>query len=95
VVAASKPAMPIEKGLPGPGLLAQVVVSKYGDHLPVNRMETIFRRHGVELSRQTMCDWMGACAELVSPVWERIEAGVLGLQGGRREADLVMSSVIG
>src|SRR5216683_2963289 len=77
VVAASKPAMPIEKGLPGPGLLVQVVVSKYGDHLPLNRMETIFQRHGVELSRQTMCDWMGACAELVSPVWERMKQVVL------------------
>lgn len=77
VVAANKPAMPIEKGLPGPGLLAQVAVSKYGDHLPLNRMETIFQRHGVELSRQTMCDWMGACAELVSPLWERMKQVVL------------------
>lgn len=77
VVAASKPAMPIEKGLPGPGLLAQVAVSKYGDHLPLNRMETIFQRHGVELSRQTMCDWMGACTELVSPLWERMKQVVL------------------
>jgi transposase len=77
VVAAGKPAMPIEKGLPGPGLLAQVVVSKYGDHLPLHRMETIFQRHGVELSRQTMCDWMGGCAELVSPLWERMKQVVL------------------
>ncbi|HKN33679.1 MAG TPA: transposase [Terriglobales bacterium] len=56
--------------MPGPGLLAQVAVSKYGDHLPLNRMESIFQRHGVELSRKTMCGWMAACAELVSPVWE-------------------------
>jgi len=77
VVAASKPAMPIEKGLPGPGLLAQVVVGKYADHLPLNRMEAIFQRHGAELSRQTMCDWMSGCAELVSPVWERMKEMVL------------------
>ncbi len=51
VVTAEKPAAPIEKGLPGPGLLAHVAVSKYGDHLPMNRQEEIFRRHGVELSR--------------------------------------------
>src|SRR5437667_7899784 len=70
VAAAEKPAAPIEKGLPGPGLLAHVAVSKYGDHLPLNRMESIFQRHGVELSRKTMCGWMAACAELVSPVWE-------------------------
>jgi transposase len=77
VAAAQKPAAPIEKGLPGPGLLAHVAVSKYGDHLPLNRMESIFQRHGVELSRKTMCDWMGACAELVSPVWERMREVVL------------------
>src|SRR6266851_2036116 len=77
VVGAEKPASPIEKGLPGPGLLAQVAVSKYGDHIPLNRMESIFQRHGVELSRKTMCDWMAACAELVSPVWERMKEVVL------------------
>src|SRR5215469_5724887 len=77
VVAAPKPAAPIEKGLPGPGLLAHVVVSKYGDHIPLNRMESIFQRHGVELSRKTMCDWMAAGAELVSPVWERMREVVL------------------
>ena len=77
VAAAQKPASPIEKGLPGPGLLAQVAVSKYGDHLPLNRMESIFQRHGVELSRKTMCDWMATCAELVSPVWERMKEIVL------------------
>ena len=77
VVAAPKPAAPIEKGLPGPGLLAHVVVSKYGDHIPLNRMESIFQRHGVELSRKTMCDWMAAGAELVRPVWERMREVVL------------------
>jgi transposase len=77
VAAAPKPAPPIEKGLPGPGLLAHVAVSKYGDHLPLNRMESIFQRHGVELSRKTMCDWMAACAELASPVWERMKEMVL------------------
>ena len=40
-------------------------------------MESIFQRHGVELSRKTMCDWMAACAELVSPVWERMKEVVL------------------
>ena len=56
VVTAEKPAAPIEKGLPGPGLLAQVAVSKYGDHLPLYRQEEIYQRQGVELSRQTMSD---------------------------------------
>src|SRR5271165_2168742 len=77
VVAAEKPAQPIEKGLPGPGLLAHVAVSKYGDHLPLNRQEDIFERFGVELSRQTMCGWMAACAHLVEPLWEQMKQVVL------------------
>src|SRR5271157_2623588 len=54
IVIAERLAEPIEKGLPGPGLLAQVAVSKYADHLPLYRQEGIFRRHGVELPRQTV-----------------------------------------
>jgi len=78
VVTAQKPMAPIEKGLPGPGLLAHVVVSKYGDHLPLHRQEEIFQRQGVELSRQTMCDWMRACADLASPLYELMKQQVLG-----------------
>jgi transposase len=68
VVTAGKPMAPIEKGLPGPGLLAHVVVNKYGDHLPLHRQEAMFQRQGVTLSRKTMCDWMRQCAELISPL---------------------------
>lgn len=78
VVMAEKPLVPIEKGLPGPGLLAQVAVSKYGDHLPLHRQEEIFRRQGVELPRQTMCEWMRGCADLVSPLYELMKQRVLG-----------------
>jgi transposase len=78
IVTAVKPMAPIEKGLPGPGLLAHVVVSKYGDHLPLHRQEAIFQRQGVTLSRKTMCDWMGRCADLVSPVFDRMKGIVLG-----------------
>ena len=63
VVIAERLPEPIEKGLPGPGLLAHVAVSKYADHLPLYRQEGIFKRFGVELSRSTMCDWMAAVAE--------------------------------
>jgi transposase len=59
---------PIEKGLPGPGLMAHVAVSKYADHLPLYRQEGIFKRSGVELSRSTMCDWMAAAAGLLAPI---------------------------
>lgn len=68
VVTAQKPMQPIEKGLPGPGLLAHVVVNKYMDHLPLARQEGMFRRQGVELARSTMCDWMRRAAELVLPL---------------------------
>lgn len=56
VITAQKPMQPIEKGLPGPGLLAHVVVSKYADHLPLHRQEGMFEREGVKLSRSTMGD---------------------------------------
>jgi transposase len=78
VVTAGKPMAPIEKGLPGPGLLAHVVVNKYGDHLPLHRQEAIFQRQGVTLSRKTMCDWMRQCADLISPLYERMKYSVLG-----------------
>ncbi len=77
VITAEKPMAPIEKGLPGPGLLAHVAVSKYGDHLPLHRQEAIFQRQGVELSRQTMADWMRAGADLVSPLYELMKQQVL------------------
>jgi transposase len=77
VVVAPKPAQPIEKGLPGPGLLAHVVVSKYCDHLPLYRQESIFERHGLELSRQTMCGWVLASARILEPVGEAMKARVL------------------
>jgi transposase len=70
VVTASKPPQPIDGGLPGPGLLAQVLTSKYADHIPLNRFERISSRHGVELSRQTTCGWAMQCADLFHPLYE-------------------------
>lgn len=69
---ATKPAQPIEKGLPGPGLLAYVITSKLGDHLPLYRLEKIFGRHGVDISRSTMCAWMLSASTLVGPLVELI-----------------------
>ena len=62
------PVAVINKGLPGPGLLAHIAASKYADHLPLHRLERILSRHGVELSRKTMCDWMAHVAGMVSPL---------------------------
>jgi transposase len=68
VVIAGRPPGPIEKGLPGPGLLAHVAVSKYADHLPLYRQEGIFKRFGVDLPRSTTCGWMAATAGLLEPL---------------------------
>ena len=65
VVIAERLPEPIEKGLPGPGLMAHVITNKYADHLPLYRQEGILLRHGVEISRSTMCDWMAVAAELL------------------------------
>jgi transposase len=65
---ADKTPQPIEKGLPGPGLLAHVIVSKLGDHLPLYRLEKIFDRQGVDLARSTMCAWMLAGSLLLKPL---------------------------
>ncbi len=68
ITTAPKPPQPIDKGLPGPGLLAYVAVSKLGDHLPLYRLENIFARHEVQVARSTMCAWMRAAGELVAPL---------------------------
>src|SRR5262249_33135962 len=70
VIAAPKPAMPIPKGLPGPGLLAHLIVSKYTDHLPLHRLERIYERQGLFLPRSTLCDWLVACAQLLRPLYD-------------------------
>jgi transposase len=72
VISAPKPPMPIAKGLPGAGLLAHVIVSKYFDHLPLHRQVPILARQGVSLSRSTLCDWMAASADLLRPLYDRM-----------------------
>jgi transposase len=70
VAVAGKPPQPIDKGLPGPGLLAHVITSKYSEHLPLYRQEDILARHGVTLSRATLCGWLAQAAELLRPLYE-------------------------
>src|SRR6202030_3694600 len=74
VIAAPKPAMPIAKGLPGPGLLAHLIVSKYVDHLPLHRLERVYERQGLLLPRSTLCDWLSASAHLLRPLYDRMIA---------------------
>ncbi|QDU54629.1 IS66 family transposase [Aeoliella mucimassa] len=70
IAVAAKPPQPIEKGLPGPSLLAHVITSKLGDHLPLYRLERIFERQKVHVARSTMCAWMRCAGELVTPLVE-------------------------
>jgi transposase len=70
IAAAAKPPQPIDKGLAGPSLLAYVITSKLGDHLPLYRLERIFERQQVHVARSTMCAWMAATGELARPLIE-------------------------
>ena len=77
VTLAPKPASPIAKGLPGPGILAQITTDKYLDHIPLYRTESRFERLGVLLPRSTMCDWMASCALLLMPLNEMLKSHIL------------------
>lgn len=77
VVQGQKPAQPIEKCMAGPGLLAHVIVSKYGEHSPLYRQEAILARHGVQLSRALLCQWVMMSAEALEPVVKAMRAAIL------------------
>jgi transposase len=78
IVIAPLPARLIDKGLPGAGLLTQVIVSKYEDHLPLYRQEKIYReRHGVALSRQTLGGWVEVAADWLAPIYRAMQAGLV------------------
>ncbi len=72
VVQAPAPTRLIEGGLPTDATVAQVIVSKYADHLPLYRQAQIFARQGVVLDRSTLADWVGRAAVLLRPVHERL-----------------------
>jgi len=70
VSAAPLPQRPIPGGIAGPGLVSEVIVSKFGDHLPLYRLEDIIARAGVYIARSTLCDWVKYAAELFQPLYE-------------------------
>jgi len=72
VMQAPLPSRPIERGRPGPGLLAHVLVSKYADHLPLYRQSQIYAREGIDLGRSTMADWVGKSTALLEPLADAI-----------------------
>ena len=77
VTEAKAPPQAIEGSLAAEGLLAQIVVSKYVDHLPLHRLEGIFARQGVELSRSTMCGLVAKVTEAVAPLCEALRHSTL------------------
>jgi len=71
--------LPIPKGLAGPGMLADTIVKRWQDHLPLNRLEDVYARDGVELARSTICGWHGTLAELAKPLIGAMRADALKL----------------
>src|SRR5271156_5114241 len=72
IIQAPSPDLPIEKGRPGAGLLANVVVSKYLDGLPLSRQSATLAREGIEIERATLADWVGHVAWWVMPIPQMI-----------------------
>ena len=73
VITAPMPRQPIDKGLAGPGLLADVLVKKYDDHIPLHRQSEILARHGINIAKQTLCEWVMQCADILKPLIEEMK----------------------
>ena len=71
------PSRPIEKAMAGAGLLAQIIIDKYADHLPLYRQRQRFERSGVKLSYSTLTDWVSSTCKLITPVFEALKKEVL------------------
>src|SRR5688572_1502611 len=78
VVQAAAPERPITGGMATEALLAQVLVSKYADFLPLYRQAQIFARQGIELDRSTLCDWVGRACWWLEPLWRLLRRHVMG-----------------
>jgi transposase len=71
------PSRPIEKAMAGAGLLAQIVIDKYADHLPLYRQMQRFERSGVKLPYSTLTDWVSDTCKLITPLFAALKAEVL------------------
>ncbi len=76
-IVAPAPARPIEDAQVGAGLLAWILLQKYARHLPLYRQQAIFAREGLALPRQTMCDWVMACAYQLGPIQRALKKQIL------------------
>ncbi|HEU4609592.1 MAG TPA: IS66 family transposase [Chitinophagaceae bacterium] len=77
IIIASLPAQPIDKCIAGPGLLAQLVIDKYQDHLPLHRQMQRFERAGVKLPYSTLTEWISATGKLITPLYECLKTEAL------------------
>jgi len=77
-VIARLPVFPIEKGMAGPGLLAQIMIDKFVDHLPIYRQIERFKREGIKISSSTINGWQESVASLLWPLYETLKDRVLG-----------------
>lgn len=74
---AALPNRPIDKGIPGPGLLAQILMDKFCDHLPVYRQVQRYERLGIKLSESTLGGWLSSTCQLLTPLYDALRQGVL------------------
>jgi transposase len=77
IQAAPMPAQIIDKGIPAPGLLAQVVIAKHDDHLPLYRQSEIYARSGVHIARSSMAQWVGICGVRLAPLADALKQFIL------------------
>jgi transposase len=73
----SLPPRPIDKGIPGPGFLADLIASKFSEHLPLYRLQERYRRAGIELPLSTLCGWVAEVADRTAPIVEAMKRHVL------------------
>lgn len=85
IIIADLPAQPIDKCMAGPGLLTQLIIDKYTDHLPLHRQMQRFERSGVKLPYSTISEWVSATCKLITPLYDALV--VETLKGGYIQAD--------
>ena len=71
------PPRPIDKGIPGPGVLADLIAGKFAEHLPLYRIQERYRRAGIDFSLSTFCDWVAHVAGMTAPIVEVMKKIVL------------------
>ncbi len=78
LIQAPVPAHVIDKGIPTSGLLAQVLIAKYLDHLPLYRQEAMFGRAGLAIPQSTLAQWVGKCGVALQPLVDALKGEMLG-----------------